>query len=301
MKKVTPIRWGSDPEGVSVMERDGKLYAVPPVYFRKYLGVPASKHPNHPVFLTGEGWSMMEDGAAWEMTIEPDTKPKNVFDRIQECAKAVNEKIFTQFPDHVLPVLRFLPMVGWDVQRWENEGEDFHMSTRFGCDPSKDAFDMEKRAEIVDASLHPERYCGAHVHMSGSPLFAEEPVLAIQCQAISSGLAAVRYSDVPELERARSWLYGIPGNWRLQEYGPKKFGKDYAIGIEYRTPSATWAKDWAIAEKVFQWAEIGVKNLLEGGLGLSLLPELANPACEAILNSSPGLAGELLDYIEDKL
>jgi hypothetical protein len=175
------------------------------------------------------------------------------------------------------------------------------MSTRFGCDPDLDAFDFNRVSQEVDANLHPWRYTGGHIHLSGSPLFELEPILSVQCQALTAGCAAIAYSENPELDHARTFMYGRPGKYRIQNYGKyNPFGPDYAVGVEYRTPSSAWAGNWKQAEQVFKWAEIGVE-LVESGLGLELLPELTQPAVTAILEANVGLASDVLARIESRL
>jgi hypothetical protein len=297
MSKKTKLLFGTDPELVSVYEKRGALYTLPPYYFRKYLGVPASSDPKHPIFLEENGWKFHEDGAAFEMSVKPSFNPKELFDTIQECKRTAEERIISRFPEHCHPVLRFLPTVGFEVDRWISEGDDFRMSTRFGCDPDMDAFNIEANCTVIDASLHPERYCGGHIHFSGSKYFKSEPILAIKSLALTAGCASVLYSDVPELERRRTYLYGKPGKWRLQNYGKNSYGKDYEVGIEYRTISDTWCKSWEITEKIFNWATVGILELLEKGLIKELLPELSEIATTAIIEQDRELASQVLDTI----
>lgn len=302
-----PLIFGTDPEAFAVYKKDGQLYTLPPYWFRKVLGVSSSLDEKdvegkHPVFFDNDEFKLIEDGAAFEMTIRPSFSPKELWDRIQECARVTSETILSQFPDECLPILRFLPTIGFDVQRWSGMPEDFFMSTMFGCDPSQDAWNTTKKAAITDASKHPYRYGGGHIHISGSQMIAEEPILAIRCLSITAGVAAIAYSDVPELERMRTFEYGIPGNFRIQRYGKKNpFGKPYAIGLEYRTVSDRWCADWNMAEKVFEWARIGIQEVLENGLYMEILDTVGQSAQEAILSSNKQLATQVLSYVESKL
>lgn len=176
------------------------------------------------------------------------------------------------------------------------------MSTRFGCDPDEDLYNLDVECRTEDASQHPWRYCGGHIHVSGSPVIAQDPHMAIACMVITAGLAATAFSDVPELERQRLYRYGRPGKFRIQNYGiTNPFGEDYALGVEYRTPSCRWAGNWEIAQKVLRWAEIGITHLLETPLGKELHDELREPAISAILSTDQKLAGELLSYIESRI
>lgn len=295
------LLFGTDPEAFGAYMVGEKMYTLPPYYFRNMLGVTASDDPKHPVFFKTDAYTFHEDGAAFEMAIHPSHNPKDLWDTIQECAKVAGEKILSQFPDHCMPVLQFVPTIGFDVERWKNMGDDFRMSTRFGCDPDRDAFDFDKLSPEVDASLWPHRHGGGHIHISGCSGFKDDPILAVQCQALTTGLAAISYSDTPELDHERTWMYGRPGKYRLQNYGKNNpFGPDYAVGIEYRTPSNRWASDWNIAERVFHWAEIGVE-IFENGLGNTLLKDLTEPVTKAILDADQKTAKELLAFVESKL
>lgn len=303
----SPLLFGSDPEAFGAYEKDGQLHTLPPYWFRKVLGVDSHIEENdpqgkHPVFFDAGEFKLIEDGAAFEMTIHPSHSPRELWDRIQECARVTGERILSQFPDDCMPVLQFLPTIGFDVERWAKMPEDFKMSTMFGCDPSQDAWNLEKKATILDASKHPYRYGGGHIHISGSEALAREPILAIRCLSITAGLAAVAYTDVPELEKLRTFEYGIPGNFRIQRYGKKNpFGKEYAVGAEYRTVSDRWCSDWTMAEQVFNWARIGIENLLETDLHMEVLDTVSTSAKEAILSSDKEMAVQILDYIQDRI
>lgn len=307
MRKIMrKILFGTDPEAEAVYLLQGRPFALPPYWFREELGVSVSDDPKHPIFLTGKDFKVLEDGANFEFSIRPSHDPLELFQRVQEAAKETSEKILSQFPEVCLPELQFLPTINWDVERWsklpKNKLKKFDYSTRFGCDPDEDVYNLEAKPREVDASLHPYRYCGGHIHISGSPQIAENPHLAIKCMVITAGLAAVAFSDVPGLERDRTFLYGRPGKFRIQNYGvTNSFGKDYQIGVEYRTPSCRWAGKWEIAEKVLKWAEIGIKNLLETPLGLEIHDEIFQDSIDAILGANQPVARDLLAYVESKL
>jgi len=301
-KKSTDILWGTDPELFAVYQKNAVKFALPPYFFRKVLGVQASDDEKHPVFLENETWKLHEDGAAFEMAIHPSKNPRELFDNIHLCKLAAETTILKKFPEHVEPELQFLPTVGFEIERWKDEGDDFRMSTRFGCDPDRDAYNFDVESRDEDASAHPFRYGGGHIHWSGSKLSEEEPILATKCMSMSAGLAAILYSDTPNLDKRRTYMYGKPGKYRIQRYGKNNpFGEEYANGMEYRTPSNRWASNWEIASKVFEWAEIGIRSLLEGGLGKVLLEEISQEVCDAIVQADQKVAGQLLGYIETKV
>lgn len=299
---MSKILFGTDPESFAVYEKDGKMYTLPPYFFRKNLGVDASNHPKHPVFIKGDEFKLHEDGAAFELSIMPSFNPKDLFDRVQAANQAASATILSRFPDHCLPELQYLPTVGFEVNRWGEMPRDFFMSTTFGCDPDEDAFNLDKKARIVDASQHPERYGGGHIHFSGNPLIADEPILAVQLLALTAGCAAVAYSDVPELEKARTFLYGRPGKYRVQKYGKNNpFGEDYANGIEYRTTSNRMFSSWNIFEKVTSWASIAINELLPRKNAYDLVAEAGDTAISAILEANQDSAKDVLSFVESIL
>lgn len=301
LQAKTPILFGTDPESFAVYEKEGQLYALPPYFFRHYLGVPASDDKRHPVFFEENGWKLHEDGAAFEMAIRPSFNPRDLFDTIQDCMKAAEERILRSFPEYCMPSLQFLPTVGFEVERWADEGDDFRMSTEFGCDPDFDAFNMEKKAAVIDAAKHPHRYSGGHIHFSGSKFIADDPQLAVRVLALTAGCAAVAYSDVPQLERDRTFLYGRPGKFRVQHYKGSSFGKEYQVGIEYRTVSSRWASNWNIAKEVFEWGRIAVEEFLpDAEKAEALVAELSGTATTAILEGDQETAMSVLEYLKSK-
>jgi hypothetical protein len=300
---MSKILFGSDPECAAMYTgKDGNSYALPPYFFRKNLGVQASDDEKHPVFMEGDGWKAHEDGANFEFSIHPSHDPLELFQRIQEAANSVSQTILQPWGEYCQPTLQFLPSVNWESSRWENMPEDFFMSTTFGCDPDRDVYDFQAEPRMEDARTHPWRYCGGHIHVSGSSKIMVDPLMAVKCMVISAGLAATAFSDVPDLERQRVYRYGRPGKFRVQNYGPDNpFGPEYAIGIEYRTVSARWAGNWEIAQKVLHWAELGITTLFETSLGEEIHGEIYQPSIQAIVTADQELAQELLGFVESKL
>jgi hypothetical protein len=298
---MSKLLFGTDPEVFAVYSKDGKPYTLPPHFFRTKLGVEASADKRHPVFFQNDVSKFHEDGAAFEMAIKPSHNPLDLFNRIHECMARAEDTIISKFPEYCEPKLQCLPTVGFEVERWKNEGEDFRMSTEFGCDPDLDAWDMEKKDHVLDASKHPERYGGGHIHFSGSKFIRKDPILAIQVLSITAGIAAVAFSDLPELEKARTFLYGRPGKYRIQNYGTNSFGKDYEVGIEYRTPSNRWVSSWSIAEKVFEWGRFAFEELLPSNKVQNILMDVSGTATETILNANQSDAVGILNYISSEI
>jgi hypothetical protein len=300
--------FGSDPEFFAGYMQNNELFVKPAAYFRKFLNVPAmAPESKHPVFIDKMnelGILIMEDGVAFEETILPDTNWENLFNRINLGKKILSDEILSKFPDECLPEVQTVPTIKYDVDRWQQYKKDpfFMQSMIFGCDRDYNALDYKTKNRVVNALKHWWRYGGGHIHISGSEWIKKEPILAVQSCIFTGGLAAVAFSDAPELDKARTFLYGKPDRYRPQEYNKLFNGiPNTDFGIEYRTPSNRWTNSYEHAAQLFKWLEIGIKNVLEGGLTLELLNKIGKESCEAILECNQPLAKELLSYVESRI
>lgn len=304
--KVRPV-WGADPEFFATyVSASGDPAALPPVIFRRDFRVPVTENGDHPIFLERKDSKVIEDGGAFEMSLLPDTSWENLFDRIQETKLAFSEEVLSRFPEKVNGELEALPTVTWEVNRWLAEGPDFRLATRFGCDPDEDAFwevlKAKRRSAEFDASRHPERYAGGHIHISGVREIQDAPLVAIKCLALTAGLAAVAFSDVPKLEKMRTFRYGLPGKFRIQRYSGLFNNLPYTdAGVEYRTPSTRWTHSRDLAQKVFEWAGIGIQNLLVEGLFKDLSDEFVLQSAKTIVKVEQKEALNLLSELENRI
>jgi len=99
----------------------------------------------------------------------------------------------------------------------------------FGCDPDQSVWGEECRPATIDASKHPWRYAGCHLHFGNTenPLwFLENGRIESICRAFDRtvGLMSMWLSD--NQDSRRRGIYGRPGVYRIQPWG-----------LEYRTPS----------------------------------------------------------------
>lgn len=294
-KSIDEITWGADPEFFASVEVDGVLSVVPPAFFRTALEAVTEENANHPIFKRYGKTIYHEDGGAFEVSTPPSKDWREIWKTISQTKEAFGNDVLSQYAPHCLPQLFSLPSMNWQVERWLDHGPEFAFATRFGCDADEDAFNTEKKCEVLDASLHPKRYAGGHIHISGIKDVEKYPIPAIHSLAFTAGLASTAYSTVPELERDRLFLYGRPGKYRVQHY------PDGTVGAEYRTPSTSWTDDYSLAEKIFGWAEIGIKSLLCGGLLKELAPVIEHDALEAMMTVNQEKCREILAYIESKV
>jgi len=292
MNQIEPV-FGADPEFfASYRGRDGFSYCMPPVIFRTEFGIPAEENGRHPIFLHCSNEQIVhEDGAAFELTVNPTKDWHKLFNDINSARDEFNDKILSKFQGTVDPHLKALPTIGWDVKRWKNRGEDFEMATEFGCDPDQDLFDLQSQCHVIDASKHPYRYGGGHIHMSNVAEIDTEPLTVLRMMVLAAGLSAVAYSPVPDLEKERTYLYGRPGKFRIQNY------PDGTHGVEYRTPSNSWTDNVNLAALIFEAIKIGVHKLLPEKRVDNLMTELQDDVITAILSCDQEKAKSLLSYV----
>lgn len=294
--KIQKPVFGADPEYFAGYKNgDGDLCALPPVIFRTELGVPFTPHGTHPIFKKYGDTIVHEDGAAFEMSTSPSSDWKVLWENLNNAKTLFAEEVLSQFPHDCVPELMSIPTIAWDIERWRGRGDDFDMAVRFGCDPDQDVYGTEVKDVIMDASEHPYRYGGGHIHVSGVDMIESHPLLAVRCMVLTAGLAATAYSDVPELESLRLFRYGKPGKFRVQHY------PDGKVGIEYRTVSTSWTKSKALAQEIFTWATIGIQNLLQGGLLEEIASKFETEAAEAILACDQAKSRQILEFIEEKI
>lgn len=293
---MSKVKFGADPEFfASYKNEDGGMSVLPPVILRTDFQFPAEENGRHPIFARYGKTYVHEDGAAFEMSTPPSENWKDIFNNLNEARANFEKDVLSKFPDVCDGKLHSLPAMNFQVQRWLNRGPEFEMSTLFGCDADEDVFNMKAKCAVIDASQHPWRYAGGHIHVSGLEEIKKQPLMAIKSMVVTAGLASTAFSDVPELERERLFLYGRPGKFRIQEYSNGE------VGVEYRTPSTRWTNDYAFAETVFEWAEVGMNNLLRDGLISSIEDKIMKPAQEAILNVDQEKAKQILSFIASKV
>lgn len=306
-KYNSTLVYGTDPEYFAGYVQKKKLFVLPPAWFRVYGKVPyiPEEIKGHHVFIDEmkeSGVLVMEDGVAFEFTVKPSSDWKELFERVQLGKRLLSERILSKFSNDCLPEIISQPTINFDVKRWAKENAEFRLCLIFGCDQDFDACNYNAPGKVIDALKHPFRYGGGHLHVSGSAAIKEEPILAVYSMLLTSGLSYVANSDTPELDKQRTYLYGRPGKYRIQEYSKLFNGMPNTdVGIEYRTPSNRWTSSIEQATQIFKWAEIGIKRLLEEGLVKELYPLLEKDAQKAIVECDQTAARQMLQFIETRI
>lgn len=280
------LTFGSDPEFFASYEQDGKDFVCPPVHFKKYFNVlPVVDHFKHPEYIhVNNGVIIHQDGVAFEMKIPPVKKPIELFNYVQNSLDSLNDLV-SKFGFNVYTK----PTINFDINRWENEDEEFRECLIFGCDRDWDAFNYENyNSPEIDASFHPFRYGGGHLHISGEDFLGKYPLPAIQILACTVGNFVTANSYYPELDKQRVFLYGKPGKFRPQNY------PDGSVGIEYRTPSNSWLTHLDLIEGVFHYATKAVEYLKNPKIGGKIINDFSENSIKAIMNYDLNLAKQNL-------
>ena len=120
----------------------------------------------------------------------------------------------------------------------------------FGCDPSWNAYTGDCLTVPLDASEHPWRYAGGHMHLSiptgykgytGFDAYqwifnAESIMLFVRMLDLYLGVPLTLWFAKEETFRRREY-YGKAGEFRFQEYmKAPATGLPAYVGVEYRTP-----------------------------------------------------------------
>ena len=279
---MSKLIFGGDPEYFASYKENNKYYVVPPVHFRTVFEVkPAVWDRKHPVFFNIDGIKIHEDGVAFEFAITPQHSVMSLhngfmhgLDILREFVGKYDLEVFTK------------PTINFDVSKYNDESDSFLMCLLFGCDPDKDAFNISQKESIIDALHHEYRYGGGHLHLSGAKVFQENPIDSIKTMAITIGNYVVGNSPYPDLERQRTFNYGKPGKFRVQEYGSLFNGIPYTdIGIEYRTPSNTWTTSPELSEGIEYWAYKAL-DILEQGRATDIINQFSEITVDSILSAN---------------
>lgn len=295
---MSTIVFGTDPEGFYT---DGRK-VIPPAKYRLDFGFPVGYDEQdyghrHPIFAVAPGnggdVKLIEDGAAFELTVPPALSMKELMDSIAvgyELARG----IAAQFGNSIAIV----PTIPFDTEEFRDRSEEFKESLLFGCDPDRDVFEilglMPEVESVEDALLHPWRYGGGHEHISGVRLFQEKPLPSVQLLAMTVGNLVTAESTQKELDRMRVYRYGRPGRFRIQEYGKLFNNIPWTdVGIEYRTPSNNWTTSPSLAFKMEETIRDLVDRILPSdSLIERIINEFREPTIQAVMSGNSELASQ---------
>ena len=129
-----------------------------------------------------------------------------------------------------------------EVSKEVIEGADPE-ARRFGCMPDFNAYTLTTNTSEIDATNHPYRYAGGHIHLGVSSPYLKKSSGEYKMAKTEEGhIRIIKLLDL---------LVGIPcailddskgAIIRRYEYGKSGCFRPTPYGIEYRTPSCWWIK-----------------------------------------------------------
>lgn len=175
------------------------------------------------------------DGIQGEMSVAFSYCREIFIENIKHCFK----RLYKEIPNNHKIILK--PSA--KIQKKIIEKADPE-ARRFGCAPDFNAYTRTTNTPEMDASAHPFRYAGGHIHMGvqGVEFMHPDHSLVVLSKNPRGQLRMIKLLDLfvtiptlqldnsPNAKRRRS-KYGKAGCFRPTPYG-----------IEYRTPSCWWLK-----------------------------------------------------------
>lgn len=293
------LLYGTDPEFFSVY---GDNFVVSPALLDE-LGIikPVKRDTKHPVYIDKYEFLWMMDGVAWEVTFKkPFTDSKIMFAMIKNSLDCLENFVTSlEFRGEKLKLYK-KPVVNIDTELYLpllDISDKIYQGFIFGCDPDKDAFEVNYRCKTVDVTTHKFRYGGGHLHTSTQAYFYN-CIPLIKAMAITVGNYCIANSVHPLEDKQRVFTYGRPGRYRGTNYYTGGY-----YGVEYRTPSNSWTSfDESKFEGLVYWLnkawEIYRKTGIYDNGGENIIREYSNPTVNAINNFDQEESQKILDSLQ---
>jgi hypothetical protein len=208
------------------------------------------------------------DGIQAEMAVAFDVCREYFADNIVHCWRKAFKSIP---PDHKI-ILRPSARVSKDVI------EDAHPEARiFGCMPDFNAYTCTTNTDEMDATSHPYRYAGGHMHFGVSSPYVKEEHEEYKISKTEEGhLRAIKFFDLL-ITLPTLLLDNGPGSAKRKEkYGKAGCFRPTPYGVEYRTPSCWWLRSPLTVSLVFGLGRLawmmmvyGVDSDIREALGFS--------------------------------
>jgi hypothetical protein len=288
------LQYGSDPELFATYKDGDREFVYPPSALEKFDGVKRlGGDDKHPVFIENADYRIIMDGVAFEINLKQPHHNLKVFYEMLQTASEHLEDFLGKYGYNVVRK----PVVAFDYNRfWTKElskDATFMQGIIFGCDPDKDAFNVDWLATVLDVAQHPFRYGGGHIHISGDEDISKYPLPFVRLLAVTVGNFCILNSPHPELEQMRAKYYGKPGKYRIQQY------PNGTEGVEYRTPSNSWLNyPFEKFEEIFEQVDIALDYLKNPVKGKEVLNSFAEVTVEAITKANRDLSLSVLNQLK---
>lgn len=245
LKPVKDISFGCDPEGF--FQKGGKIIGAEKV-------IPADG------LTTGYGRPVVLDGVQFELNPQP---RYSVRDLAQNISGA-----FGLLKNHLKSVPEVTCCWKGVIEVEREELDSLSPKSRIlGCAPSENVYGH--KPFTIDPKTYPKRSAGGHLHLGvvGTNFFdyhTDERSRLVPLLDIFVGNTCVLLDRDPNAAERRQ-NYGRAGEHRKPTHG-----------LEYRTLSNFWLKDYSLMSLVFSLAEIAIATLNTTILGQDLEQELVD-------------------------
>ncbi len=228
IKKVSKIKvaavLGGDPEFFVANSR-GKILSADKFFPGK--GEPIRIDSDH-----AHQSRLFFDGIQAEIAIAQHSCREYLADNAQQCLSHVYRHIPK---DHKIVIK---PASKIDMGVIKGASEEARI---FGCEPDFNAYTRSVNTPEMDASRHPYRYAGGHMHFGiSSPYRDKDSPEFLMAKMEEGHIRIVRFMDLLLSIPTLILDSGAGSKRRRDKYGKAGCFRPTPYGIEYRTPSCWW-------------------------------------------------------------
>lgn len=237
---------GCDPE--IFISKKGRIIGAEKVIPEKGIG----KH---------EGNKVIIDGVQAEINPQPSSCREILSGNIRNCLLSLHEEL-QKNKDIKIDFSQTITVSKREIKSLSKKNQVF------GCSPSKNAYDKKNEISVRDASTYPYRSAGGHIHLgvmevSSYPGENRERGIQINDALTKHRDRTVRMLDVL-LGNTCVLIDRDPGNIeRRKVYGKAGEYREPKHGLEYRTLSNFWLRDYALFSFVTGMARFAVNVIAE--------------------------------------
>lgn len=215
------------------------------------------KHKPLSVKARGEGQysRLFFDGIQGEMAVHEQQCREYFAGNIEKCWR----ELYTRIPDDHKVILAPAAKIRKSVLK--NADPEARI---FGCEPDFNAYTLSQNTPEMDASEHPYRYAGGHMHLGISSQYLNTGAEFDLAKTEEGHIRAIKFLDLM-LTIPTMRLDNDPGSkLRRSKYGKAGCFRPTPYGIEYRTPSCWWLKSPLLVSLSYGLARLAWTVLVSG-------------------------------------
>jgi len=237
-KRINPSM-GGDPE-FFVANRRGKVLNADAFF-------PGKHDPLVATAVTGAN-KLFFDGIQAELAFGHSTCRDNIIYNIRRCLALARSRIPA---DHKI-LLK--PATKIDRKVIENADPEARI---FGCAPDFNAYTRSVNTAEMDASRHPFRYAGGHMHLGISSNYQKEGMAEYDLvHRDENHLKIIKFLDLMISIPTLVLDNGLGSKRRRDKYGKAGCFRPTPYGVEYRTPSCWWLRSPMTTSLIFGFAKL---------------------------------------------